>query len=254
MTTNEISDLGDCVQKARSTRHRYAKDLLHENEKLLSLAISLNAEKVAEKALLEEQVTLLREELNQRMEVHASLAEQLSRLEEPERVFAARCTEAEQTSACLASLYVASDRIHGSVEREDVIGAIREIVINLIGSEDFALFERDDEGDGLTLTASVGIDPVWARHSRVIDEVLATGTIHTALEPEAAAPGDPEVCIPLRVGDRIVGVIAIYGLLAHKDRLETVDYELFNLLMAHAGIALYAANLHARHGRKGATR
>ena len=53
-------------------------------------------------------------------------------------------------------------------------------------------------------------------------------------------------CIPLRVGDRATGAIAIFRLLPQKvDGLGVLDHELFDLLASQAGVALYATALHA---------
>ncbi|HEY7543367.1 MAG TPA: GAF domain-containing protein, partial [Blastocatellia bacterium] len=52
-------------------------------------------------------------------------------------------------------------------------------------------------------------------------------------------------CIPLKLGGRVTGAIAIFSLLSHKPELEEVDYEMFDLLATHAATALYCTELHA---------
>ena len=64
-----------------------------------------------------------------------------------------------QQSSSLASLYVAGHRLHAGVDLPEVIEAIQEIVATLVGSEEMALFERDEDAPTLSLIASVGIDP-----------------------------------------------------------------------------------------------
>ena len=60
----------------------------------------------------------------------------------------ARLTErylaAEQQVSDLANLYVAVNSLHGATEPPRVVAALREIVANLVGSEEFALFESED--------------------------------------------------------------------------------------------------------------
>ncbi|HEV2721355.1 MAG TPA: diguanylate phosphodiesterase, partial [Thermoanaerobaculia bacterium] len=46
-------------------------------------------------------------------------------------------------------------------------------------------------------------------------------------------------CIPLKLDDRVVGVIGIFRLLQQKQGLEPLDFELFDLLSSHAASALF---------------
>ena len=62
-----------------------------------------------------------------------------------------RFAEVEQLNSNLANLYVASYRLHGSLARADVLSTLQEIVINIIGSEKFAVFEWDDGTPRVTL-------------------------------------------------------------------------------------------------------
>ena len=46
-------------------------------------------------------------------------------------------------------------------------------------------------------------------------------------------------CIPLKLDDEVIAVIALFSLLQQKSGLEPVDFELFDLLGSHAASALY---------------
>jgi hypothetical protein len=48
-------------------------------------------------------------------------------------------------------------------------------------------------------------------------------------------------CIPLKLGSRVLGVIAIFQLLPHKVSFETTDHVLFELLETQGGRALHCA-------------
>jgi len=72
---------------------------------------------------------------------------------------------------------------------------------------------------------------------------------------DVAAPGDvaggrPMVCIPLKIKEHVIGVIAIYSLLEQKRSFSNVDYELFNLLAGHAATAVFASRLYTQSERK----
>ena len=59
----------------------------------------------------------------------------------------------------LANLYVARHQILGGLSREGVLLAIEDIIVNLVGSEELAIFETDAARGRLTLLASTGIEP-----------------------------------------------------------------------------------------------
>ena len=121
--------------------------------------------------------------------------------------------ELEQQHAHLTCLYVACSRLHASPDREDVLAAIHEIVINLIGCEELAVFEK--HGEQLSLISSFGIDP--------------TGV--DSFENATAV-------VPLIRDGRETGAIVLFRLLDHKPGLEPIDHELFELLSTHAATAL----------------
>lgn len=147
----------------------------------------------------------------------------------------------EEQSSNLANLYVASHQLHASVERETVLTAIQEIVINLIGSEQVAIYERCGDRE-FHLAASFGLDETNVMSlvtGEYAVEKLGEGHIfHEHREPLTA-------CVQLKIGERVEGAILIFRLLDHKPKLEPVDYELFELLSVHASTALYCASLHS---------
>ena len=67
--------------------------------------------------------------------------------------------ESEAQVSNLASLYVAVTSVHGALDRPTVLSSVQEIVTNLIGSEEMAIFETDAAHGRLTLLASMGIEP-----------------------------------------------------------------------------------------------
>jgi len=213
------------ISQAREEQQQYINGLLRENEKLRgSLAIVEEQHRAATSEL---------ERLRARFE-EVAVANQR---------FAEQYQHIEEQSSNLANLYVASYQLHTSVEREAVLTAVQEIVINLIGSEEVAIYERD--GDAFVLAASFGLG-----EGRLLERiggeyaVEKLGEGHIFHEPTAGAP--LTASIPLRIGEQVVGAILVFRLLEHKLSLEVVDHELFDLLAVHASTALYCASLHAR--------
>jgi hypothetical protein len=226
--------VSEYVRRVHESTQQYARDVLAENERLGGVVTALYEEKLR-------------------------LVEQIARLEANSQAFTTRYVEVEQQNSSLASLYVASYRLHGSLEREDVLGTLREILINLIGTEEFAVFEAEpgNEGAPMQCATSFGVDPSVVESVRIgegrLGEAIGRGVPYVPPgQPVAIETGRPvTACVPLRVGNLTMGAIVVYRLLAHKPALEAADLELFNLLATHGATALYCSTLHAQKGRAG---
>lgn len=163
-----------------------------------------------------------------------------------------RCTSLETEVGTLSNLYVASQRLHETIDRAEVLRAIEEILINLVGSEELAIFELDALAARLSLISSFGLEP-----QRYLSRPLDDGPLGRAVrtgrtvvvgddEPQPASEPRLTACVPLVVRERVIGVIAIYQLLPQKPRLDAVDRELFELLTTAAATALHCAAIVAR--------
>lgn len=164
----------------------------------------------------------------------------------------ARLTErslaAEQQVSDLANLYVAVNSLHGATEPAGVMDALREIVANLLGSEEFALFETDARNGHIRLVATSGVAAFRFEAveigSGIIGTVAETGRPYVRREGGSGQSGSDEsitACLPLRIGTSITGILAIFHLLPHKGALEGPDFDLFEALSAHVAPALQFA-------------
>ena len=238
------------VHKVNEETKRFTHDLLTENEKLRGLVTSFQSEKLR----LEEQLRILRQEFSLFQKEEDQLKIQLAEIEEENRRFSKEYVEVEKQNSNLANLYVASYRLHGTLDRKEILATIQEIIANLIGSEEMAIFELDSKKRELSLLASMGIDPARYQTRQITAgligraartrEVYLTGQNDSsgALADEA----DLTACIPLKVDGEIIGAIAIFKLLQQKVGLETLDHELFDLLTTHAAVALFSSGLRAK--------
>lgn len=238
------------VWKVHEETRRFAKDLLTENERLRHLVAGLQSEKRE----MEGSLSATRVELDRRRKEEDELKRQMAEIREENHSFSQKYLEVEVQNSNLANLYVASYRLHATLDRREILGSIQEIIINLIGSEEFGIFDLDTGESTLSLTASVGIDATRYRRIPVgagrIGETARTAKVYLAggEENPSASPEEAPLiaCIPLKVDGKVTGVIAIFRLLQHKTALETVDQEMFDLLATHAAVALYCSGLHAR--------
>jgi len=255
--SDQRQDQESYIRKVSEATRQYAQELLRENESLRAAVAVLESEKVR----LTERVRSLGEELEVRRQEELRLQEALAETENENRRFSERYMEVEQQSANLANLYVASYRLHGTLDRAEVIAAIQEIVANLIGSEELAIFELDREGEALSLVASFNVD-----HKRYASIQLGEGSIGKAASEgetfvcdEGNGDGSAEepylsACIPLKLDGRVIGAIAVFRLLPQKNGFEALDRELFDLLATQSATALYATGLHERRGAEGGER
>jgi len=261
--TKDGERLGKYVSKVREDTRRYVHDLLNENEKLRVLAATLESEKTQlkeEKLLLQERLLMVREELDRLRSEEVSLQRKLATIESEHRLFSEQYDKVEQQNSNLANLYVASYRLHGTLDRSEVLAIIQEIIVNLVGSEEVGVFELNSNGSTLSLLSSVGIDP--ARYqaiplgSGLIGESALSGEMYLAGRGHEAAVSRDEAnltaCIPLKLNDTVTGAIAVFRLLPQKAGLEELDHELFDLLASHAAMALYCTGLHVTAGGNGA--
>lgn len=181
--------------------------------------------------------------LDENHQLSRRVTDLVSEIESQSRRFSERYIEVEEQNTKLANLYVASYQLNGTLDRERVIASIKEIIINLIGCEELAIWELDDHFGALVLSGSFGIDAGrWAAiplGSGLIGSAAASGERFIS-DPGA---GDLVACIPLKLDERVVGAIGIFSLLPQKQRLEPLDYELFDLLASHAASALYCTSL-----------
>lgn len=183
----------------------------------------------------------------------ASLRSQLESIRAESQSFSARYAEVEQQNSNLANLYVASYRLHGTLDRKEVVDTLQEIIANLVGSEEAGLYELDEQTGTLELVASFGLSPDTRRSvplgSGPIGRAARTGEILVAEAEDTPAEDFDRgltACVPLVLDGRVTGAIAIFRLLPQKPGIEGVDRELFDLLATHAATALYCTTLHAR--------
>jgi len=233
----------------------FTKDILKENERLRYRIAQLeeSMERSGDEArtkLYEDRIALLEEELN-------SLKDKFRQVEEENKDFASKYLEVEEENNNLANLYVASYQLHSTLDFSEVLRIVLEIVINLIGAEKFAVLLIDEKTNELVPVGSEGMPLTDATKVKIgegtIGRVAKEGESYFAerlTDYSQFNPLEPIVCIPLKIKEHVIGVIAIYKLLMQKSGFTNVDYELFNLLAGHAATAIFSSRLYTQSERK----
>ncbi len=236
------------VLQVRDNTRRYVQDLLRENERLNEVTVTLEGERLD----LERQLLDTQSKLDTQADNRSQLQEKVAAIETENRRFIEQYTEIEKQNADLANLYVASYRLHSTLDRQEVVSVIEEIIINLIGSEELAILEQNSE-PAWSAIGAFGLEP--ERLEQIVAEVEAgRGVIGKAVagvelfvargeQRDELAPPEAGLtaCVPLVLDGQVTGVIAVFSLLGQKPGLEEIDLQLFDLLASHAATALYSS-------------
>jgi hypothetical protein len=229
-------DVSDYVRAVREKTQGHLQDLLCETETLCA------------------RVCVLEREVDQHRNERLRVEERIASIEEERLACLQKSADVEADNAGVLNLYVATLRLHGSRHHGDVLVAIHEIVTNLIGSEELAVFEVGPGRSGMRLCYVHGVDPALLEGVRfgegTIGGCAQSGRAYNAEQQSSTAPAGVETdltaCIPLVVDGSVTGVVTIFKLLRHKPRLAPIDHELFTLLASQASIALHLR----RRGRR----
>jgi len=237
----------------------FTHEILKENERLRFKIVQLEEElKSSHRAPMDSPIGKLQEAIKQLEEEKESILNRFKEVEAENKDFATKYIEVEEENNNLANLYVASYQLHSTLDFNEVLRILQEIVINLVGSDRFAIMVLDEVTNQLTAVAAEGIDEKRVKKVKVgegvIGDVAKTGESYFEPDVEGFKPSndmDPLVCIPLKIKDRVIGVLAIFSLLEQKSKkLSQVDYELFSMLAGHAATAIFSSKLYSVSERK----
>jgi len=240
----------------------FTEELMRENEKLRFRVVQLEEERRTLAASASAPTPAagagaLRELVARIEQLEAEREGLMSRFAGVERLnhdIYERYHDIERENNNLANLYVASFQLHSTMDLRELTQIILEILLNFVGAKTFAIQLVDDEHGKLRTLAAEGVDrtkvPEGAVAEGRVGEVIKSG--HHYIDGERLrARADmahldrPVIVVPLKIRERVVGVVIIWDLLSQKTALADVDYELFNLLAAHAASALQGAWLAA---------
>jgi transcriptional regulator with GAF, ATPase, and Fis domain len=238
---------------------QFTQELLKENERLRYKIIKLEEDKKnLQKQVSAPEVSKLKQTIHQLEQEKTAILDKYREVEEENKDFASRYLEVEEENNNLANLYVASYQLHSTLDFKEVLRIVIEIIINLIGSDRFAILLLDDSSQVLSAVASEGLREGEIKKVKVGEGIIGTvaksGESHFEQDLEHFTPTSdfhPIVCIPLKIKEHTIGVIAIFTLFEQKrKKLTRVDYELFSMLAGHAATAVFSAKLYSQSERK----
>jgi transcriptional regulator with GAF, ATPase, and Fis domain len=239
----------------------FTQDLLKENERLRYRVVQLEETlkelgNASDQADTDSETVRLRGRIEDLEREKQEILDRIRQVEEENLDFANRYVEIESENNSLANLYIASYQLHSTLDFKEVLQVITEIIINLIGAEEFAVLLLDEKTQKLQAMVGEGVDaselPTIAIGEGLIGQMAKTGENYFIENMEGYVRDfqHPLVCIPLKIKEHVIGVIVIYKLLVQKSRFAEVDFELFTLLAGHAATAIFSSKLYSESERK----
>ena len=229
----------------------FTEELLSENERLRFQIVKGESESLQLRNRLESEAARATQEQSQLRRRLEHLERRFEEVEAENHDFARRYSEVSQENENLANLYVASFRLHSTLDPGDVMEIICEIMIELVGAEDFGILLLDERTNELTPVRTEGPVEHYPPHilvgQGVIGEAVRDGRAAYNEHPQA---GEPLAVIPLQIKGHAVGALVVTRMLHCRTRFDAIARELLGLLAGHAATALMSSRLYAAVDRK----
>ena len=209
--------------------------------------------------LLQQQIEKLRDQKKALESDSENLRVRIRELEEENLDFANQLVRTEEINNNLTNLYVASSRLHSVLSQDQVVEIIKEIIINFVGAEKFALLMRPKDSSDLEFIDGEGFEEgefpklIKADDHAIFQQVVNDQDIFLvegSVVEGSDDPMKPMAAIPLVIHGEVTGVLAIYSLLIQKEKFETIDYQLFSMMAEHAATAIFSSSLYEASERK----
>lgn len=155
----------------------------------------------------------------------------------------------------------ARKRLRECATQSEACEAIREIVSNLLGCEEMALFHLRPHNTHLSLIWCFGVEPAACHFSAAFKDAalpcvmagehyIQQGDTHHGAA--AARHARVSALLPIKFNGGIAGALALLRLLPQKAMFDPLDHEVFNVLSSEAGKPLFggAPRRHNDPGRK----
>jgi hypothetical protein len=248
---HRVSARGEELLEMLRRGRAFTEGLLGENERLRYQVVRHESEKIQLQNALETGAAAAVRDNDLLRHRIAHLEQRFQEVEAESRDFASRYAEVCAENENLAYLYVASHRLHSTLEPSEVTEIIVEIMIDLVGADEFGLLLVDERTNELTPIRVEGSLTSYPAHMHVGEgawgAAVRDGRAHYEERPE---PGAPVAVIPLQIKGHSVGAIVITRMLHGKVHFDALTKELLGLLAGHAATALMSSRLYSAVDRK----
>jgi regulator of replication initiation timing len=238
--------------RAYTRSKNFVEEIMRENERLRYKVFHLQQELAGVPRAgggLRSDVVSENQQLRRQLEEIKAQFEALNRENED---FRQRYQEVEHQNENLLNLYVSGYQLHSTLNEDAVITIIREILLNLVGAEVFAIWLlAPDSGRMQLVSVTDECELLAGEPARLPGErwvSLRAGESWSAPTGTEIPAGEPLSCIPLKLEEHPVGVLAIYKLLEQKEGFTALDQEILGLLAAQAAATLIGAKTFSHCG------
>ena len=201
-------------------------------------------------------VVALNVELAELHEDRARLKAEVARLERHVSMLSNEVATADQKAGDLEKLILAARRLEACADRAAVLAALQDILVTVVGCDDFVVLALDEEGRTMWPILGVGANGA-ACGPLLVSDVLVSAALETG-KCRIAGPrgvgepprGEPLASVPLLAWPHTVGALVVFRLLAHRSALRPIDVELLEFLSTHAAPAIQLADLRSAESRR----
>ena len=152
----------------------------------------------------------------------------------------------ERNHFLLMRLNAANARLIQSLEQGDAFEAIAEIIANLIGCEEVAMFDYHPGEQSFSLAWTSGVEAAAMQpflcgagmFGRAVEQGVSQ---YRERQPETSLllhEKNLTACVILKSSREVVGAVAMFGLLPQKSQLEWADFELVKFLETYGAVAI----------------
>jgi hypothetical protein len=182
------------------------------------------------------------------------LRAQVATLLATQRQLSTLLVAADSRTGAMMKLLVAVRSMIESRNATAALASLQDILVNVIGANDFIVYATDPREQTLVPIAGTGASARAARRLPINEGWLATVVRSGALligsarsaESRRYRAADVQAVVPLRVLDRVVGAIVVASILPHREPLGDCDREILGLLGVYAATVIIAADRRAR--------
>lgn len=253
-TKLQLAKIGEMFEEGKN----FTEEVLRENERL-RLAVQNHQREIKELSQgpalkireLKARIDILEEDNRILRKESTALQKQYQEADQVSKEYRDRYKYIEKQNSSLLNLYVAAQRLHDNMGFSEVIQAIKELVVSLVGSDSFDICLYDKSAKRLSVLAAEGSSANVGAIVPLISPIVHTlesGSAYISYMRDKRQYDPPLLaCIPLKLEEETVGLLLVRSLLYQKEWFDGTEQELIDLLSGQAMTALCASFVYSRH-------